>query len=67
MNGQPVIDAAESCGLHFPVLDGVAKETDAIVEAPLHAEAPRAEVIHVYPAYVVGMEVDHLKGRTHTE
>lgn len=66
MNREPVTDTAESCGLHLPVLDRVAIETDTIIEAPLHTKATRAEVVYVYLAYVVGMEVEHLQRRTHT-
>lgn len=61
MNGQAVTNTAESCGLNFPVLDRISKKTNSIVEALLHVIALRAEVIHVYSGYVVGMEVHHLK------
>lgn len=61
LNGQSVTNTAEGGRLHLPVVNRVAKEADAIVEAPLHAKTLRAEVINVHLTYVVGMKVDHLK------
>lgn len=55
-----VADTAERGGLHLPVPDRVVKETDAIVEHPLHPKTRRAEVIHSNIGDVVWMEVDNL-------
>jgi len=41
-----VTDTAERSGLDLPVPDRVVKETDAIVEHPLHPKTCWAEVIH---------------------
>lgn len=61
MNGQSVTNAAKGGGLHLPVVNRVAIEANAIIEAPLHAETSRAEVINIHSTYVVGMKVDHLQ------
>lgn len=61
LNGQPVADAAERGRLHLPVVDGVSKQADAVIECPLHPKSSRAEVIHTHLVDVVGMEVHHLE------
>lgn len=61
LNGQPVADTAECGGLHLPVVDGVRKQTDAVIECPLHPKSPRAEVVHAHVVDAVGMEVHHLQ------
>lgn len=63
LNGKPVAHAAERCRLHLPVVDGVFKQADAIIERPLHPEPSRAEVVHAHMTDVIGMEVHHLKER----
>lgn len=67
LDGEPVADTAEGGGLHLPVVDGVAIQADAVVERPLHPKATRAEVIHGHMVDVVGMEIDHLQGRSADE
>lgn len=59
--GHVVADAAESSRLHFPVPDGIVKETDAIVENPFNSKTCRAEVIHSDLSDVVRVEVDDLQ------
>lgn len=61
LNGQSVTNTAEGGRLNLPVVNRVAKEADAIVEAPLYVKTLRAEVINGHLTYVVGMKVDHLK------
>lgn len=56
-----ITDTAESSRLHLPVPDWVVKETDAIVEDPLHSKTCRAEVIHPDLSDVVWVEVDNLQ------
>lgn len=61
LNGQSVSNAAKGGRLHLPVVNWVAIEANAIIEAPLHAKTPRTEVINIHSTYVVGMKVEHLQ------
>lgn len=63
LNGQSVSNAAKGGRLHLPVVNRVAIEANAIIEAPLHAKTPRTEVINIHSTYVVGMKVEHLKNK----
>ena len=58
--GHSIVDTTEGRGVHFPVLNRIVKETDAIIESPLHTEAFRTKVIRLNMADVVRVKIDHL-------
>lgn len=66
LDGQSVADAAECCGLHLPVVDGVGEETDAMVESSLHSCSFRTEGVQIHLGDVVVVEVQHLESKSTT-